>query len=73
MYLKQYLVELEKKTRRFYKILCSSKYILKNQKYLVSTCTQISQELQKIFGAKVSLDEVTKYINSQTNNKSQIA
>ena len=31
---------------------------------------QISEELQLIFEAKISLYEVTKSINSQTNNKS---
>ena len=31
---------------------------------------QISQELQWILGAKISLDEVIRSINSQANNKS---
>ena len=36
---------------------------------MVSTCIQISQELQQIFEAKISLHEVIKFINLQTNNK----
>ena len=37
---------------------------------MVSTCIPISQELQWIFEAKISLHEVRKSINSQANNKS---
>ena len=37
---------------------------------MVSTSIQISQELQCIFEAKISLAEVTKSTNSQTHNKS---
>ena len=53
----------------FLAILKIPKIFWKIKKYLVSTCIQISQKLQWIFEAKISLLEVTKAINSQTNNK----
>ena len=43
------------------------------KKKLVSTCIQTSQKLQWTFKAKISLYKVTNSVNSQTNNKSQMA
>ena len=44
----------------FRKFVAVPKFFWKIKKYQVCTCIKISQELQLIFKAKISLDEVVK-------------
>ena len=49
---KQYLAELEKNFLQFRKFFVITKTFSKTKKYLVSTCIQISQELQWVLRLK---------------------
>ena len=69
-----YVNELKvKKVSLISKILCSSKDIFKNNKITGFYIHTDISRTEMIFEAKISSHEVTKSINSQTNNKFSMA